>query len=61
LESVVLNLPRFNEKICVHLDPGQDPSIKEMAEQIAKDPSFSEMAEQLQKTVAPSLAAALDP
>ncbi|XP_066366672.1 ankyrin repeat domain-containing protein 2A-like [Miscanthus floridulus] len=28
-----------------------DPSIKEMAEQIAKDPAFTEMAEQLQKTV----------
>ncbi|CAN6308464.1 unnamed protein product [Urochloa humidicola] len=49
-----------------------DPSIKEMAEQIAKDPAFTEMAEQLQKTVVPPArqaaaapaaapAAALDP
>ena len=51
----------------------QDPSIKEMAEQIAKDPAFTEMAEQLQKmtVVSPrqapaaptpqAAAAALDP
>ena len=45
----------------------QDPSIKEMAEQIAKDPAFTEMAEQLQKMTvvsprqAPEAAVALDP
>lgn len=31
-------------------DVTQDPSIKELAEQISKDPSFNKMAEQLQKT-----------
>jgi len=47
----------------------QDPSSKEMAEQIAKDPAFTEMAEQLQKMTvvsprqapAPEAAVALDP
>ncbi|KAL9258256.1 Ankyrin repeat domain-containing protein [Drosera capensis] len=31
-----------------------DPSIKELAEQIAKDPSFNQMAEQLQKSAEPA-------
>jgi hypothetical protein len=38
-----------------------DPSIKEMAEQIAKDPAFTQMAEQLQKTVASPRQPEVDP
>ncbi|KAK6916855.1 hypothetical protein RJ641_019716 [Dillenia turbinata] len=43
-------LPSSVVTISFYLEFRCDPSIKELAEQIAKDPAFDQMAEQLQKT-----------